>query len=66
MVSGEIIADNIRVARKYGNAITVIPCAEAMMQTEDGVMSIGSYPRDRLKRNTDSASVSNWRYLRST
>ena len=50
MVSGEIIADNIRVARKYGNAITVIPCAEAMMQTEDGVMSIGSYPRDRLKR----------------
>ena len=50
MVSAEIISDNIRVAREFGNAITVIPCAEAMMQTEDGVVSVGSYPRDRLKR----------------
>ena len=50
MVSAEIISDNIRVARECGNAITVIPCAEAMMQTEDGVVSVGSYPRDRLKR----------------
>lgn len=50
MVSAEIISDNIRVAREYGNAITVIPCAEAMLQTEDGVESVGSYPRDRLKR----------------
>lgn len=50
MVSAEIISDNIRVAREYGNATTVIPCAEAMLQTEDGVESSGSYPRDRLKR----------------
>lgn len=50
MVSAEIISDNIRVAREYGNAITVIPCAEAMLETEDGVVSVGSYPRDRLKR----------------
>ena len=50
MVSAEIISDNIRVAKKYGNAITVIPCAEAMMQTEDGVVSTGSYERDKLKR----------------
>ena len=50
MVSAEIISDNIRVAREHGNAITVIPCAEAMMQTEDGIVSVGSYPRDRLKR----------------
>lgn len=50
MVSAEIISDNIRVAREFGNAITVIPCAEAMMQTEDGVVSTDSYPRDRLKR----------------
>ncbi len=50
MVSAEIISDNIRVAREFGNAITVIPCAEAMMQTEDGIVSVGSYPRDRLKR----------------
>ena len=50
MVSAEIISDNIRVCREFGNATTVIPCAEAMMQTEDGVVSTGSYPRDRLKR----------------
>lgn len=50
MVSADIISDNIRVAQKYGNAITVIPCAEAMIQTEDGVVSVGSYPRNRLKR----------------
>lgn len=50
MVSAEIISDNIRVAREYGNAITVIPCAEAMMQTENGIVSIGSYPRNQLKR----------------
>ena len=50
MVSAEIISDNIRVARQFGNATTVIPCAEAMLQTEDGVVSVGSYPRDRHKR----------------
>ena len=50
MVSADIISDCIRVTKEKGNAITVIPCAEAMMQTEDGESSIGSYPRDRLKR----------------
>lgn len=50
MVSAEIISDNIRVAQEFGNAITVIPCAEAMMQTEDGVASACSYPRESLKR----------------
>lgn len=50
MVSAEIISDNIRVTLEKGNATTVIPCAEAMLQTEDGTQSVGSYPRDRLKR----------------
>jgi 2-C-methyl-D-erythritol 4-phosphate cytidylyltransferase len=50
MVSAEIISDNIRVAHRYGNAITVIPCSEAMMLSEDGVISSGSHPRDKLKR----------------
>lgn len=50
MVSAEIISDCIRVTHEKGCAITVIPCAEAMMQTEDGDISVGSYPRDRLKR----------------
>lgn len=50
MVSAEIISDNIRVAKQYGNAITVIPCAEAMLETQNGIVSSGSYPRDQLKR----------------
>ena len=50
LVSEEIITDCIQVANKYGNAVTVIPCAEAMLETEDGVVSTGSSPRDCLKR----------------
>ena len=50
MVSEEIISDNIRVATEYGNATTVIPCAEAMLQTDDGLVSSITYPRDNLKR----------------
>ena len=50
MVSADIITDNIRVAQQYGNAITVIPCAEAMLVTEDAIGSEESYPRDSLKR----------------
>lgn len=50
MVSAEIISDNIRVAREFGNATAVIPCAEAMLQTEDGTFSNSSFPRENLKR----------------
>lgn len=50
MVSDEIISDCIRVTKEKGCAITVIPCAEAMLETDDGVESESSYPRERLKR----------------
>ena len=50
MVSAEIISDCIVKTRKYGNAITCIPCAEAMLETEDATVSTGTYPRDKLKR----------------
>lgn len=50
MVSMEIISDCIVKTKQYGCAIATIPCAEAMMKTEDGEMSTGSYPRDNLKR----------------
>lgn len=50
MVSAEIISDCIRVAKEKGNATAVIPCAEAIIQTEDGTVSTGSYPRDQLRR----------------
>jgi 2-C-methyl-D-erythritol 4-phosphate cytidylyltransferase len=50
MVSAEIISDCIVKTKQFGNAISVIPCAEAMLQTDDGMVSSGSYPRDNLKR----------------
>jgi len=50
MVSAEIISDCIVKTKQFGCAIATIPCAEAMMETENGEVSIGSYPRDRLKR----------------
>ncbi len=50
MVSAEIISDCVRVATLYGNAVTTIPCAEAMLWTEDGLESEKSYPRSQLKR----------------
>lgn len=50
MVSPEIISDCIVKTKQYGCAIATIPCAEAMMQTKDGIVSTGSYPRDNLKR----------------
>lgn len=50
MLSADIISDNLRVATQFGNAVTAIPCAEAMLQTEDGKVSTGSFSRDKLKR----------------
>lgn len=49
MVSADIISDNIRVCRQYGNAITVIPCNAAMLQTFDDLSSEAQIPRDNLK-----------------
>lgn len=50
MVSEEIISDCIEKTTLYGDAISVVPCAEAMLTTTDAVVSDGQYPRDRLKR----------------
>lgn len=50
LVSAEIISDCIVKTQKYGNAITCIPCAEAMLETKDSKVSVGTYPRDKLKR----------------
>ena len=50
MVSAEIISDCIVKTKQFGCAIATIPCAEAMLETEDGMISTGSYPRNNLKR----------------
>lgn len=50
MVSAEIISDCIVTTKHYGCAISAIPCAEAVMKTEDGIVSVDSYPRETLRR----------------
>ncbi|MDE6675058.1 MAG: 2-C-methyl-D-erythritol 4-phosphate cytidylyltransferase [Acetatifactor sp.] len=50
MVSPEIISDCIVKTRHHGCAIAAIPCAEAMIWTEDGLVSTKSCPREKLKR----------------
>ncbi|MBR4906244.1 MAG: 2-C-methyl-D-erythritol 4-phosphate cytidylyltransferase [Clostridia bacterium] len=49
MLSEEIITENIRVCRTYGNAITVIPCTAAMLKTYDSLSTEEQVPRDNLK-----------------
>lgn len=49
MVSADVIADNIRVCRQYGNAVTVVPCTAAMLKTYDSLSTEEQVPRDNLK-----------------
>lgn len=50
MISEKIITENIEVCRAKGNAITVIPCQEAMLLSPDGKSSGESIARSTLKR----------------
>lgn len=50
MVSADIISDNIVKCEQYGNAVTVIPCMEAMLKSEDEVKSWESILRNCLFR----------------
>lgn len=49
MISADVITDSIRVCRKYGNAIAVIPCTAAMLKTYDSLSTTEQVPRDNLK-----------------
>lgn len=49
MVSAEVISDNIRVCREYGNATAVIPCTSVMLKTENEFASKKQIPRENLK-----------------
>ncbi len=37
MLLPEIITDNIKICREYGNAITVVPCTAAMLKTYNSI-----------------------------
>lgn len=49
LVSEEIISDNIRVCRQFGNATTVIPCNTAMLKSDDNIVSEEQLSRDTVK-----------------
>lgn len=50
MVSQEIISDNIRTCLEKGSAITVIPCAEAMLVRDEEDSAVEQFPRANLAR----------------
>ena len=50
MLSTEIISSCIATATQYGSAIAVVPCQEAMLETQDQISTNSSYPRANLKR----------------
>lgn len=50
MLSSEIISSCIATATRHGSAIAVVPCQEAMLETQDQISTNSSYPRANLKR----------------
>ena len=49
-LESKIISENIRICHEKGNAITCVPCQEAMLYTEDREVSRESINRDNLLR----------------
>lgn len=57
LVSPEIISDNIVKCREHGNAVTVIPCMEAMLKSENHIESNEKLLRDSLFRAQTPQSI---------
>lgn len=50
LVSSEIISDSLATFSRYGSAVAAIPCTEVVFETDDGLSSMVSTPRERLRR----------------
>lgn len=50
LISSEIISDSLATYAKYGSAVAVIPCTEVVFESDDGISSVVSTPRERLFR----------------
>ena len=50
LVSTEIISDSLATFKKCGNAVAAIPCTEVVFESDDGVSSHISTPREKLFR----------------
>ena len=50
MISSEVISDSLATFARYGSAVAVIPCTEVVFESEDGISSKVSTPREKLFR----------------
>lgn len=58
MLPADVISNNIVTCKKQGNAITVIPCMEAMLRSEDEIESDESILRNQLFRAQTPQTIS--------
>ena len=47
-LESKVIDDNLAICKKYGNAITTLPCRAAMIYTENGFVGESEIDRDKL------------------
>ncbi len=57
LVSSRIISENIETCQRYGNAITVLPCADAICRSRNGRMSNEEMNRAEIWRTQTPQSV---------
>ena len=50
LVSSQIISDSLATFARYGSAVAAVPCTEVVFETDDGISSMVSTPRERLLR----------------
>ena len=50
LISAEIITQSLVTCKKYGSAVAVIPCVEAIYKSENGISSDIHIPREKLFR----------------
>lgn len=48
LVTPEVITDCIEKTEQYGCAFASVPCSDTMLETDDGIVSKGFFPRERL------------------
>ena len=50
LVSSQIISDSLATFARCGSAVAAIPCTEVVFESDDGISSMVSTPRERLLR----------------
>ncbi len=50
MLSAEVLTANLVAQKRFGAAVTAIPCTEVVFESDDGITSQYSIPRENLQR----------------